>query len=186
MILPDAVLFPGALLPLFIFEPRYRRMLAESLEKERMFAVACSQESGGVSAVAGLGVVRACVANPDGTSNLILQGVARVVLSQLKMTPYPHASLALLNDEEPDADAGLRLRSEVEQAFEQVRMVSNEIPQGFEAYLSQILKPGDYADAIASVLVQDPVERRGLLEEVHVPTRLSRLLRCLIRKLPHS
>ena len=40
MTLPSATLFPQALLPLYIFEPRYRQMLADMLRQDRMFTVA--------------------------------------------------------------------------------------------------------------------------------------------------
>ena len=40
MTLPSATLFPQALLPLYIFEPRYRHMLADMLRTNRMFTVA--------------------------------------------------------------------------------------------------------------------------------------------------
>ena len=40
MTLPSATLFPQALLPLYIFEPRYRQMLADMLKADRMFSVA--------------------------------------------------------------------------------------------------------------------------------------------------
>jgi len=40
MTLPSATLFPQALLPLYIFEPRYRRMLVDALNTDRMFSVA--------------------------------------------------------------------------------------------------------------------------------------------------
>jgi len=40
MTLPNATLFPQALLPLYIFEPRYRQMLADALHSNRLFAVA--------------------------------------------------------------------------------------------------------------------------------------------------
>ncbi len=183
MILPETTLFPGALLPLYIFEPRYRKMLEKALLKSRMFAIAHAEEDGGISPIAGLGVVRACVANSDGTSNLILQGAARVMISDLKMSPFPEASISLLMDKEADVELAKNLRQDLEQAFQQVRMTGVEIPQGFEGYLAQLSSPGAYADAVASSLLQDPVERRGLLEEIHVPTRLSRLLRCLMRQL---
>ena len=45
MTLPNAILFPQALLPLYIFEPRYRAMLKDSLENQRMFAVALPNTS---------------------------------------------------------------------------------------------------------------------------------------------
>jgi len=83
--LPNVILFPQAMLPLYIFEPRYRRMLADSLESHRLIAVAM-QKAGRVrecpASVAGLGLIRASVRKPDGTSNLVLQGLARVELSQ--------------------------------------------------------------------------------------------------------
>ena len=79
MILGNCHLFPQAMLPLFIFEPRYRTMLAESLESHRMFCLAMKRPD--VSGerpceFAGLGVVRVAVKNPNGTSNLILQAGA--------------------------------------------------------------------------------------------------------------
>src|SRR5437868_9580931 len=92
MTLPNATLFPQALLPLYIFEPRYRRMLADALISHRMFIVAM-QKPGRIretpSSVAGLGLIRVSVDNPDGTSHLILQGVTRVELAEtLQYKPY--------------------------------------------------------------------------------------------------
>ena len=79
MTLPSATLFPQALLPLYIFEPRYRRMLSDMLRAGRMFSVAM-QKPGKVRenpcAVAGLGLIRVSVGHDDGTSHLILQGLA--------------------------------------------------------------------------------------------------------------
>src|SRR5690349_3524356 len=92
MTLPNATLFPQALLPLYIFEPRYRRMLADTLAGERMFSVAmrrpgCRRES--PSPVAGLGLIRVAVGHRDGTSHLVLQGLARVELQEVvRYKPY--------------------------------------------------------------------------------------------------
>src|SRR6185503_3362989 len=92
MTLPEATLFPQALLPLYIFEPRYRKMLAETLQTHRMFSVAMQRP--GVSretplTVAGVGLIRVSVGHKDGTSHLILQGLARVQLEQaVRYKPY--------------------------------------------------------------------------------------------------
>src|ERR1700677_334490 len=85
MTLPNATLFPQSLLPLYIFEPRYRRMLADSLDTDRMFSVAMqkpgrSRET--PSPVAGLGLIRVSVGHQDGPSHLVLQGLARVELEE--------------------------------------------------------------------------------------------------------
>ncbi len=73
------------MLPLYIFEPRYRRMLVRSLKGDRLFAVAmkrtgCSREL--PCRVAGLGMVRVAVRNDDGTYHLVLQGLSRIELGK--------------------------------------------------------------------------------------------------------
>src|SRR5438105_5277220 len=92
MTLPNATLFPQALLPLYIFEPRYRQMLADALHSDRMFSVAM-QKPGSTretpSPIAGLGLIRVSVGHRDGTSHLILQGIARVELeTAVRYKPY--------------------------------------------------------------------------------------------------
>ncbi len=90
MPLPGVLLFPNALLPLHIFEPRYRAMLDYALVRDRIFCVALIKPSrsdwkstSDFFHVAGLGLIRACVGGGDGTSNLILQGLKRVQLKDL-------------------------------------------------------------------------------------------------------
>src|SRR3954465_1572326 len=92
MTLPSATLFPQALLPLYIFEPRYRRMLSDALNTNRMFSVAM-QKPGRTREtpcpVAGLGLIRVSVGHNDGTSHLILQGLTRVKLREtVQYKPY--------------------------------------------------------------------------------------------------
>src|SRR5262249_50251417 len=101
MPLPNALLFPHALLPLHIFESRYQRMLIEALNKHRMFCVALIKESQAdwqspddFFHIASVGLIRACVERGDGTSNLILQGIRRVRLSGFQViTPFPTAQI---------------------------------------------------------------------------------------------
>src|SRR5216110_3974598 len=104
MPLPGAVLFPHALLPLYIFEPRYREMLAHALAHERMFCVALLRpESAQWKSeddffdVGTIGLIRACVGRGDGTSNLILQGLQRVCFASFEQeTPFPIARIDIV------------------------------------------------------------------------------------------
>src|SRR6266481_6636402 len=92
MTLPNATLFPQALLPLYIFEPRYRQMLADALHSNRMFSVAMQRPGNSretPAPIAGLGLIRVSVGHSDGTSHLILQGLARVELKEaVRYKPY--------------------------------------------------------------------------------------------------
>src|SRR5437764_958264 len=99
MPLPGAILFPHALLPLYIFEPRYRQMLVHALAHERLFCVALLRperaewkDEEDFFDVATIGLIRACVGRGDGTSNLILQGLQRVrYLHFPQLHPFPIA-----------------------------------------------------------------------------------------------
>ena len=86
MTLRGVVLFPSAMMPLRIFEPRYREMLNDVLSQDRMFAIVRERED--VSAeevelelpysVATAGLVRISKKHDDGTSFVLLQGLHRV------------------------------------------------------------------------------------------------------------
>src|ERR1700745_2356417 len=104
MPLPATVLFPHALLPLYIFEPRYRQMLEHALDQHRMFSVtlikpSCPdwREPEDFFHVAAVGLIRACVERSDGTSNLILQGLQRVRFTGFAQEiPFPIAEVEAL------------------------------------------------------------------------------------------
>src|SRR5213075_3564853 len=101
MPLPSAVLFPNALLPLYIFEPRYRKMLEHALQRDRMFSVTLIKPScpewhapEDFFHFATVGLIRACVGRGDGTSNLVLQGLHRVRFTDFEQeTPFPVAKI---------------------------------------------------------------------------------------------
>ena len=116
MPLPGAVLFPHALLPLYIFEPRYRDMLDHALRHHRMFCVTLIKPScpqwlapEDFFHVASVGLIRACVGRGDGTSNLILQGLDRVRFTGFEQeTPFPIATIDRL---ETDSVSSVELLS---------------------------------------------------------------------------
>lgn len=81
MVLPDCHLFPGCLLPLYIFEERYRLMLEHVLATNRMFCIGNREgpgESAPVSECSTAGLVRCCIRQEDGTSHLLLLGLRRI------------------------------------------------------------------------------------------------------------
>jgi Lon protease-like protein len=99
MVLSQCTLFPHSLLPLFIFEPRYREMLAHALDEKRLFAIGYldadsswdsdDETDDRIHPITTCGVVRACVGRPDGTSHLMLQGLQRVrIVEWLQREPF--------------------------------------------------------------------------------------------------
>lgn len=179
MVLPGVTLFPNALLPLYIFEPRYREMLEEALGTGRMLAMGMPRddEESEVEMVAGAGLVRACIRNDDGTSNLILQGVNRVRFTGwVQEHPYRIARVELLPSREGDSDDLVSKVTQLHALCARFKEQGIELPPQFEAYLNQITNIGVITDLVASTLVADARVRQMLLEEVDIPRRLEKLL----------
>lgn len=95
--LPGVVFFPASVLPLHIFEPRYRAMVKDALEGDRLIAMALlkpgwEQQYDGAPAVYPVGCVgriEEVQSLPDGRYNLALAGLCRVeFLEFLQDHPY--------------------------------------------------------------------------------------------------
>lgn len=179
MVLPGVTLFPNSLLPLYIFEPRYREMLEEALGTGRMLAMAMprDEEESEVELIAGAGLVRACIRNEDGTSNLILQGVSRVRFTGwVQHHPYRIASIETLSSHDGSHDDLDAKVTQLHALCARFKEQGIELPPQFEAYLNQITNIGVITDLVASTLVSAPGVRQMLLEEVDIPRRLEKLL----------
>ena len=179
MVLPGVTLFPNALMPLHIFEPRYRMMLDEALGDCRMLAMAMprDKDESEVEEIAGAGLVRACIRNEDGTSNLILQGVARVRFTGWEQKePFRIARIETLPSREGDQENLDAQVTRLHALCSRFKEQGIELPSQFEAYLNQITNIGVITDLVASTLVADSRVRQMLLEEVEIPRRLEKLL----------
>ena len=181
MPLPGASLFPHALLPLFIFEPRYRAMLKLALDDNRMFAVALLKPhrsdwrtTADFHHVATVGLIRACVGRGDGTSNLILQGLQRVrFLSFPQEGPFPVAAIEPLHSVTPGSSARIEaLGRKVLELYEQFRGSGRQFPEKVDRYLSDLTDPEMLADLMAATFITDALRRQQLLEELSLERRL--------------
>ena len=79
----DVVLFPGVPLPLHIFEPRYREMIAECIASKAAFGVVRAQRDGLAVVGCTAQVVRVLHSYPDGRSDILAQGIDRFEIEQL-------------------------------------------------------------------------------------------------------
>ncbi|MGA0898897.1 MAG: LON peptidase substrate-binding domain-containing protein [Luteolibacter sp.] len=188
MLLPDCTLFPHGGLPLRIFEPRYRGMLADALEGDCVFAVArlLSEETENikdcVAPIGTVGLIRASRESEDGTSQLLLHGVLRVRFVGWHVErEYPQATIEPLTGEfEPEnqAEAAMKtLRAAVEDA---VHDLPEEVQQGIFSLLDQADEPGLLTDIICQQFVQDPDLRQELLEIESVGERIPLICKYLV------
>src|ERR1051326_67440 len=209
MTLPNATLFPQALLPLYIFEPRYRQMLADALLHERMFSVAMQKPGRTRESpcqVAGLGLIRVSVDHRDGTSHLILQGLTRVELRRtVQYKPYRVQRIRPLQAAPNDSVMIDALLAKVHELVQQ-RLEHGPFPFPFPVvkkspgakhkpalastpnlstkeilhYLENLPDADQVADLVSCALLPDPGQRQRILETVELESRLKRLIHFLI------
>jgi len=179
MVLPGVTLFPNALLPLYIFEPRYRAMLDEALGTGRMLALAMPQdeEEAEVEQIAGAGIVRACIRNPDGTSNLIMQGVSRIRFTAWEqLEPFRIARVETMESFGGDEGELSVQVTQLHALCTRFKEQGIQLPEQFESYLNRITDIGVITDLVASTLLADSSLRQILLEELDLSKRLQKLL----------
>lgn len=177
--LPRVVFFPGTLLPLHFFEPRYRA-LADHCTKDGAGVMAVTllrpgyeddyEGSPAIHTVAGVGRVVAHQRNPDGTHNLVLHGLGRVSLDE---QPSEHPFRIA---------RGTRLRSErgrlgahdittlIACATQVAQVVRRKHPD-FELGVDASDEPGIVCDQIADRFIADPAKRQAVLEALDVGER---------------
>jgi Lon protease-like protein len=187
MPLPGALLFPHALLPLHIFEPRYQQMLEHALREQRMFSVALlkPQRSQWKTTddffhVAGVGLIRACVGRGDGTSNLILQGLARVRFTGFQQsTPFPVARIQPLDSDSTATVETDALGAKVIELYSKLKSAGRQLPEKVDNYLAGLNDMEMLADLMAATFVNDPLRRQELLEELSLNRRLRLVIQYL-------
>ena len=120
--LPGVFLFPGTLMPLHIFEPRYRRMIEDSLDGPGRIVMATVLEghedelpgAPPVHHIAGLGEIMRHERLPDGRFLILLAGVSRVLIREIpSRAPDRHAEAIPLREVPPSSSRESELRTRI-------------------------------------------------------------------------
>ncbi|MBZ4418040.1 LON peptidase substrate-binding domain-containing protein [Myxococcus sp. RHSTA-1-4] len=180
--LPSAVLFPHTVIPLHIFEPRYRALVRDALAGDRVMALS-QLEPGWEGRYEGrppmlpmmcAGIIIWDEQVEEGRYNILLQGVSRVrmgsELSNDKL--YREVSAEALPDLPYQGPEEEQLRQAV---FE----LAGRVPPSFAENLLPVAARaagGTLADVVASALVPEPERRQELLSELDVKRRLEGVL----------
>jgi Lon protease-like protein len=187
MPLPGAVLFPHALLPLYIFESRYQEMLGHALAHDRMFCVTLLRPDAAqwkneddFFEVATIGLIRACVGRSDGTSNLILQGLQRVRFADfVQLHPFPIAELeTLASDQETTVETDA-LGAKVLELYARFKSLGRQLPNKIDRYVTEMTDFAMLADLMASTFIDESARRQRVLEELDLNTRLRLVIQYL-------
>jgi uncharacterized protein len=175
------VLFPYALLPLHVFEPRYRMMTRRVLDTDQEFGVVLIERGSEV----GGGDVRFDVATvarvvqaqemPDGRYALATVGMRRVrVVEWLADDPYPQAHVEAIDDAAADPGASAA-RDRVVDALEAVAMLARRIDERVPSPPPLDADPVRASYEAAALAPIGPLDAQRVLEATGVTERLELL-----------
>jgi Lon protease-like protein len=182
------VLFPHALLPLHVFEPRYRVMTRHCLDGDREFGVVLIErgsEVGGGDARFDIGTVARIVQAaeaPDGRWALTAVGVQRArVLEWLPDDPYPRADIEAIDEPAPAADDGAR-RARVVATLDEVLDLWRQVDPRVNTARPEIASdPVRASFELAACAPVGPLDAHALLCAVDASARFE-LLESLLRE----
>ena len=177
--LPEVVLFPKEVLPLHIFESRYRIMLKSVLETDSMFGVIKWDPN--TKSMANVGCCAQIIKHQtadDGRSNIITLGQQRFqILEIIRSTPYCSAMVSWINDENVENFHKLdALKDSVTEALSDVVKLTGKLTNSTKSLPEKLPdNPMELSFWIGSHL-GGPVaeEQQRLLEERNTYVRLQR------------
>jgi len=200
--LPTVVLFPNVFLPLHIFEPRYREMVADSLAADRLIGMVLlrpgwERDYEGrppVYSIGCSGVITHAERLDDGRYNIVLRGIDRFrILEEEGSRSYRRAAIERLPegaltpaDRSHILHCRARLESMLAHSIDQAH-TARETHAGAAAWRGDISLPpsmsdDDLVNALAQYLDLDPLEKQALLEQPCLRTRAASLVELLEMK----
>jgi Lon protease-like protein len=182
------VLFPGMVLPLHIFEPRYRQMLVDCASEDDRFGLCPPAEGRGAPDIGVIGCVAEILEKeslPDGRSNILVVGRERFRLMRLvdDGTPYWYGEVEAVEDlpgHAPTASDVQALRRYADRYVALIRLLTDE-PIRFDLFDDD---PAVFTWELASLLELSAQSRQRILASRAVDERVELLLRIMPQILP--
>lgn len=186
--LPNVVLFPNVFLPLHIFEPRYRKMVDDALNGDRIIGMVLLRPGWeghyegrpAVYPIGCAGVITHAERLPDGRFNIVLRGMEKFrIVDEQDEQPYRLGSVEALPDPGIDANARNEMRGE----RKRLEMLLVPQPEGSaDTKVPSSMPDEDLVNALAQYLEFEPVEKQALLERSGVLDRCRSLIELLEMK----
>lgn len=192
--LPNVVLFPHLILPLHIFEPRYRQMTTDALAGDRFIAMVLLQAGWeseydsrpAICPVGCLGRIQADQRLPDGRFNIQLRGLTRIrILQELDNGKlYRSAKVEMLQEQPTPPDLEKKLRSTLLQVVPGWCQSLGPAAEVFPKVIQSNLPLGIVCDVLGFSLPLSVEFKQELLEELIADSRARLLLDFLKKNSP--
>lgn len=188
--LPNVVFFPRTVLPLHIFEPRYKQMVADALEGNRQIGMALLQpgwesrqdESPEVFDTGGMGLITQYKDLEEGRYNILLSGRHRYrIMEFIRETPYRVARVRLLQEVMPSSQEMNEISTELVRGFRELNEANTQ--PGLEPDVIEKLDFPTLVNSVCSSLNLSVYDQQQLLEMNSLKVRATTLLGILRRQI---
>ena len=188
--LPNVVLFPNVFLPLHIFEPRFREMVADALDGDRLIGMVLlrpgwERDDEGrppVYPIGCSGLITHFERLADGRFNIVLRGVERFrIVNEDHSRNYRRAVIEPLTEcglTDVDRDSIRNQRAKLEALLSPAIGTAESDPRTTAA-----LSDEDLVNALAQYLALEPLEKQALLERQGLRSRAESLVELLEMKI---
>jgi uncharacterized protein len=187
--LHGVAVLPGTPAPFHIFEPRYKQLVGDALQGDRVLAIPglftkadAHELRPPVKTICGAGIIESEEKLPDGRYDIVVRGLARVRLVQElpPRTLYREFRAEILEDRYPRGGAAA-LEGELEALRQIVYELSTKLPKESGApqlaeAVAQMKDPSAIVDLVAAAAVSDPEARQDVLEQLDVAARLEMVI----------
>lgn len=176
------VLFPGAVQPLHIFEPRYRRMLADCLEGDAEFGILCRLRDVAETAIQP-GTI-GCIAHiesqqelGDGRSNIMVMGTERFIFRSFveSAAPYHMGLVDPVTEPAASSDVLVALSERVRSTFKRVGQAARQMQDDPSPLPELPTDPGQLSFAVAQYVDLDLPDKQRILSAIAPDERLRQL-----------
>jgi Lon protease-like protein len=193
--LPSTVLFPNVFLPLRIFEPRYRDMIADALEGDRLIGMVLLkpgyereyEATPPIYSVGCSGVITHVERLADGRYNIVLRGLERFrVLEEDRRKPYRCAFTETLTERcltTADRATLRHERSKLEALLAPTSDFASASASHRDPGAAAAMADEDFVNTLAQYLDLEPLEKQALLEHDSLRSRAEALVELLEMKI---
>jgi uncharacterized protein len=186
--LPNVVLFPNVCLPLHIFEPRYRQMVADALDGDRIIGMVLLRPGWEgdyegrppIYDVGCAGLITHAERTSDGRYNLVLKGFEKFrIQREDHERAYRRAEIAPLLEALSEVD---RAVMRVERRRLETLLVPQPEGRGVDPKMPPSMPDDELVNALAQYLDLEVVEKQALLERDGLVNRCRSLIDLLEMK----
>lgn len=188
--LSTVVFFPNTLLPLHIFEPRYKKMINDVMNSEKIIGMALLKPgwesdyygNPDVYNVLGMGRIVSSEKFEDGRINIVLYGLERVKIEEIiEDSPYRVAKVSIIENTHGTNEE--MYRKHIEELLAKWNFALDEKEKSHRININTGLPLESLTDALATLVLSNVYDKQTLLEEPDVLKRAEALIKELQTRL---